>query len=971
MVNVGRRISVPFEHLWTNRSIYSAYLRAQLWVLLVGLFAFALLAAPAQVVELYRITHADGDFIEPLRLIVALFVMAAALWSTAELVLAMSARRIAELQEIGPFARVFPFLLASLPFIGAAIGHFLARPEDLNPKASAAFEQAGSPWLGAAQDLAETLGIRLPIWTAVLAVLSIAILAIGLRRRNVAQAERWARWSLRAERPRAIVIVLCIILATDLLFVISPVVVPRLVGTFLLAALFVLATAINAALLTTLSNHWRVPLIPLLIGAAILFSAFDLNDDHHLRNIPDGAVAGDHLLQGQFKAWYESRPDHARYGTDYPVYIVSAQGGGIYAAYQAAVTLARIQDRCPVFKDHVFVISGVSGGSVGAALFASLLPPTPTAEVNGSIPPTLCRDMYKLHPRAGPLEQKAATSLLDDHLSPLVAGTFFPDFTQRFLPFAIPGFDRARFLETSLEISSANVADGAAGLGGSLRASWTPTGSRPALMLNTTDAGSGLRFTLSPLIVDSGATDTNRTLRSYPLYRAGADMRLSTAAVTSARFPWVTPAATISNDLIGQDGMNIRLVDGGYVDNSGVETALDMIDALSGYWSVQRKAADGRLLPKPHFILLAITTSDVPERTSLAMGETAEPIRALLSTRTSRAVIALDRAKQRMPYKTVDGLPGVLAGRMRLSDARPISLSGRFYDLPLGWRLSARTADMIGQQSGDLRNCVATANYVQLDPYMPDADCVVSTVAAELRGALPRAMLQAVVRNYRPVFKTGALSPGLPTNEVLQCISKRMDREGRADESPGRRRRGAMSRAQADQAEWLLNAWRTYPSDSDPRWLAFVLAVANYNSADMTLTTEQGTPEHFIDVYGPKSVRGRALGNRTDEDAVRFVGRGYPQLTGRENYAGATAFLGIDLLTTPELLNNADISSRALFWYLIEKNGARVKRAIVRSDWEAAWAVSKKSEAPGAAGRVAPFLDCIDANRRRQIITAR
>ena len=38
-----------------------------------------------------------------------------------------------------------------------------------------------------------------------------------------------------------------------------------------------------------------------------------------------------------------------------------------------------------------------------------------------------------------------------DYLSPIVAATLFPDFLQRFIPVAIPRFDRGQVLDTVLE----------------------------------------------------------------------------------------------------------------------------------------------------------------------------------------------------------------------------------------------------------------------------------------------------------------------------------------------------------------------------------------------------------------------------------------------------------------------------------------------------------------------------------------
>jgi hypothetical protein len=77
-----------------------------------------------------------------------------------------------------------------------------------------------------------------------------------------------------------------------------------------------------------------------------------------------------------FAQWLENRPSFKRADSaegKYPVFIVAAQGGGQYAAYHTALVLARLYDQCPKLKDHVFAISSVSGGSVGAATISELL----------------------------------------------------------------------------------------------------------------------------------------------------------------------------------------------------------------------------------------------------------------------------------------------------------------------------------------------------------------------------------------------------------------------------------------------------------------------------------------------------------------------------------------------------------------------------------------------------------------------
>ncbi|MEM9108110.1 MAG: hypothetical protein AAGC96_20915, partial [Pseudomonadota bacterium] len=57
-----------------------------------------------------------------------------------------------------------------------------------------------------------------------------------------------------------------------------------------------------------------------------------------------------------------------------PVRIVAAQGGGLYAAYYTASYLAlRADAEGDAFLDSLFAISGVSGGSVGAAVFWAIV----------------------------------------------------------------------------------------------------------------------------------------------------------------------------------------------------------------------------------------------------------------------------------------------------------------------------------------------------------------------------------------------------------------------------------------------------------------------------------------------------------------------------------------------------------------------------------------------------------------------
>ena len=84
---------------------------------------------------------------------------------------------------------------------------------------------------------------------------------------------------------------------------------------------------------------------------------------------------------------------------------------------------------------------------------------------------------------------------------------------------------------------------------------------------------------------------------------------------------------------------------------------------------------------------------------------------------------------------------------------------------------------------------------------------------------------------------------------------------------------------------------------------------------------ESGRLVYVRELWGPTSAQagyeGRAdLGNTQTGDGKRFMGRGLIQITGRANYQKASDALGIDFVSSPELLqepSNAALSA-AWFW---------------------------------------------------------
>jgi len=134
-------------------------------------------------------------------------------------------------------------------------------------------------------------------------------------------------------------------------------------------------------------------------------------DNHEIRLSPDApplsrSAPGDH-----YENWRQAHPDFTPIASREPMILVAAAGGGIRAAYWTATNLAAME-ALPGFGQGLFAISGVSGGSVGAATYTAL------KRALGPDRPDL-------------LAAKVREVLKQDFLSPVVAGLLFPDLAQR------------------------------------------------------------------------------------------------------------------------------------------------------------------------------------------------------------------------------------------------------------------------------------------------------------------------------------------------------------------------------------------------------------------------------------------------------------------------------------------------------------------------------------------------------------
>jgi putative chitinase len=57
------------------------------------------------------------------------------------------------------------------------------------------------------------------------------------------------------------------------------------------------------------------------------------------------------------------------------------------------------------------------------------------------------------------------------------------------------------------------------------------------------------------------------------------------------------------------------------------------------------------------------------------------------------------------------------------------------------------------------------------------------------------------------------------------------------------------------------------------------------------------------------------MGNTSEEEAAKYIGRGLIQLTGKENYENCSNALGVDFLANPELLSTPKYAALSAGWF--------------------------------------------------------
>ncbi len=110
-------------------------------------------------------------------------------------------------------------------------------------------------------------------------------------------------------------------------------------------------------------------------------------------------------------------------------------------------------------------------------------------------------------------------------------------------------------------------------------------------------------------------------------------------------------------------------------------------------------------------------------------------------------------------------------------------------------------------------------------------------------------------------------------------------------------------------AETIIKAMNRLPIS----FVAYALATAWHETAHtMQPITEMGSKARafrLYDIGGTRPTLARLMGNTTSGDGVKYIGRGFVQLTWKTNYEKAGNLVGESLVEKPELANRPDVAA--------------------------------------------------------------
>lgn len=543
----------------------------------------------------------------------------------------------------------------------------------------------------------------------------------------------------------------------------------------------------------------RVPVLTMLLGIVVLASFLDKHVEFHavrtLGRTPDvGAPDGSDALKLSAKTLFRSYdgPPAPPASRIRPVFVVAAEGGGGRAAYWTLNTLNCLfggvdpenggELEYPACDgtarwDRVLAASGISGGSVGLALYANAA--TPAGDEAGGAAPAL----------------DASDVFGNGYLDPVVANLAVIDLPNAALH-VDTWMDRAEALERAFEETSPGMTRGyfATQLVPRSAGSASLSARFPILMLNSASVEDGCRINVSVVrmsnparLVDvdgspepsdrscrtlsraetspsrreasgsagrevkvQGALASTREVADYVCFDDGADIRLSTAALLSARFPLVSPSGALEACQKQQgDTLRTFAVDGGLVESSGASPVVELLQRLIAAGD----AEPGGKCVQPVVLQVDNGYADIAQPTEPRRPqELIAPLTGFQAAAGSRSAAARQALANLATGHRCPGLDDATPTYFHLyPQAHPGTQA------PLGWGLSAEARrDLDGQLAGDRNQCALLGAKAWL---------------TDSRAGFPTCLRVAPTGDVTCVLDTAATSPDqvVPPVRSLSC----------------------------------------------------------------------------------------------------------------------------------------------------------------------------------------------------------
>lgn len=514
-------------------------------------------------------------------------------------------------------------------------------------------------------------------------------------------------------------------LITGIAIVLWPLRVPARIGTVAVVLLGAFLFAGFAALAVAYAERTRPPKIvaafrlkrtPVFMFMLLWVSmagvaATGASNDVAIRDRVGSTAPGDVTIEDVWSRWMARNARDAESGQAIPLVFVASSGGGIRAAAWSSYVMDCLFvgsleiDACvPATDGHdpVAVISGVSGGSFGLAAWST------SVTERDSLDDT---------------DDWVKDRLGDDYLAGAMAWLLLVDTPRSFVGFGPTIRDRAEIMEQTWEASWDPEGGSLLSLG--MFSLWDSHRDLPLMVFNGTSVNDPCRFNGSVLSATAhGLGDTCTSLSVFEGRRAlvdGAaalaatkdladylcpeqDVKVSTAALMSARFPVISPSARVGGSLAEctDEPVDAYVVDGGYNEGSGAGTISELWQRLEPDVEAFNASNDGCIVPFLIQIDNGYENPGVAPAGSTPI-EVLVPVRTLIASQFGRIANAREQAAIEFdrPFDiggevvvVTDQLGSPVVSRY----ARITTRAHPGVQAPLGWTLSNASFDDLRSQ---------------------------------------------------------------------------------------------------------------------------------------------------------------------------------------------------------------------------------------------------------------------------------